>query len=102
MEAYGLFEQFIYKINEEVCSYLIKGRLQMGGGEEVKEGHTQKTDMSKVQTNKSAAAAKAAAASAGQGRQRVETFKRTDKKVGRNDACPCGSGKKYKHCHGKG
>jgi preprotein translocase subunit SecA len=31
----------------------------------------------------------------------VETFKRTEEKVGRNDACPCGSGKKYKNCHGK-
>jgi preprotein translocase subunit SecA len=31
----------------------------------------------------------------------VETFRRTDQKVGRNDLCPCGSGKKYKNCHGK-
>ena len=28
-------------------------------------------------------------------------FVRPDKKIGRNDPCPCGSGKKYKHCHGK-
>ncbi|MBO7625758.1 MAG: SEC-C domain-containing protein [Bacteroidales bacterium] len=26
---------------------------------------------------------------------------RVEKKVGRNDPCPCGSGKKYKHCHGR-
>ena len=32
---------------------------------------------------------------------RPETFKRTEKKVGRNDPCPCGSGKKYKKCCGK-
>ncbi len=31
----------------------------------------------------------------------VETFRRTDQKIGRNDLCPCGSGKKYKNCHGK-
>jgi len=30
-----------------------------------------------------------------------ETFVRQEKKVGRNEPCPCGSGKKYKHCHGK-
>ena len=30
-----------------------------------------------------------------------DTFKREGDKVGRNDLCPCGSGKKYKHCHGK-
>ena len=29
------------------------------------------------------------------------TFVRQDKKVGRNEPCPCGSGKKYKQCHGK-
>jgi preprotein translocase subunit SecA len=31
----------------------------------------------------------------------VETFVRPEKKVGRNEPCPCGSGKKYKHCHGQ-
>jgi len=31
----------------------------------------------------------------------VETYRRTEAKIGRNDPCPCGSGKKYKHCHGK-
>ncbi|MDQ6988559.1 MAG: preprotein translocase subunit SecA [Mariprofundaceae bacterium] len=33
--------------------------------------------------------------------EKVETFKRDQPKVGRNDPCPCGSGKKYKQCHGK-
>ena len=31
----------------------------------------------------------------------ANTFSRSEKKVGRNDPCPCGSGKKYKNCHGK-
>ncbi len=35
-------------------------------------------------------------------RYRVETVRRDTPKVGRNDPCPCGSGKKYKHCHGAG
>ena len=33
--------------------------------------------------------------------ERPQTFVRRGQKVGRNDPCPCGSGKKYKHCHGK-
>jgi preprotein translocase subunit SecA len=33
--------------------------------------------------------------------ERPETFVRTERKVGRNEICPCGSGKKFKHCHGK-
>ena len=36
----------------------------------------------------------------GDSNQKVETVKRTGKKVGRNEPCPCGSGKKYKKCHG--
>jgi len=34
--------------------------------------------------------------------QKVETIRREAPKVGRNDPCPCGSGKKFKQCHGKG
>jgi preprotein translocase subunit SecA len=33
--------------------------------------------------------------------QKPETFVRHERKVGRNEVCPCGSGKKYKHCHGR-
>ena len=32
--------------------------------------------------------------------KKVQTIRRGEKKVGRNDPCPCGSGKKYKQCHG--
>jgi preprotein translocase subunit SecA len=100
MEAYGLFEQLIYKINEEVASYLMKGRLLIAGREEMHEAREQKTDFRKVQTNRQEQAARAAAQSAGRERPKVETVRHTEKKVGRNDPCPCGSGKKYKHCHG--
>ena len=69
MEAYNLFEEFIYKVNEEVCSYLIKGRLLLAGGDDVREAQAQRTDMSKVQTNKDQQAQQAAAAAAGRGRR---------------------------------
>jgi preprotein translocase subunit SecA len=101
MEAYGLFEQLIYKVNEEVSSYLMKGRLMIGGSDGVQEAREQKTDFRRVSTNRAEQAARAAAESAGRERPRVETVRRTEKKVGRNDPCPCGSGKKYKHCHGR-
>lgn len=101
MEAYELFEQFIFKVNEEVVSYLMKGRLMIDG-QPIQEARQQKTDLSKVQTNRSEEEARhRAAMSAGRENQKVETIRRTEKKVGRNDPCPCGSGKKYKHCHGK-
>ena len=99
LEAYNLFEHLVYKINEEVLSYLMKGKLIVEG-RELEEAKIQHTDMSRTQTSREERAAKAAAANAG-GRQVIETVKRDAPKVGRNDLCPCGSGKKYKHCHGR-
>ncbi len=103
MEAYDLFEQFIGKVNYEVCSYLMKGRLLIGAPEDIKEAQEQKTDLTNVKTSKEDIARRRAAMAAGGGRApKPETFKRTERKVGRNEPCPCGSGKKYKKCHGAG
>jgi len=102
MEAFNLFEQLIYRVNEQVTSYLVKGSVVFRDGTRIEEARTQKTDLSKTSTNKdaNAEAAKAAAAGAGRRRAKPETFKRDVPKVGRNEKCPCGSGKKYKQCHG--
>ena len=101
MEAFNLFEQLIYRVNEQVTSYLVKGSVVFRDGTRIEEARSQKTDLSKTSTNKDAnALAKAAAEGAGRGRQKPETFKRDVPKVGRNEKCPCGSGKKYKQCHG--
>ena len=101
MEAYTAFEQLVYRINHDVISYLMGGKLLLGRPEDVKEAKSSKTDFRKVRTNKDEKARRAAAMSAGRGeRAKPETFRREEKKVKRNDPCPCGSGKKYKHCHG--
>ena len=102
MEAYGLFESLIYKVNEDVCSYLSKGKLMIAGADEVREARQQRTDLSKVRTSRSEEMARKAAAAAGRRPETVvETVRREEPKVGRNDPCPCGSGKKYKMCHGR-
>ena len=107
MESFNLFEKLMNNINYDVCSYLMKGKLFIDTGDgNLKEAKEQKTDLSKVQTNEGRRTAeeqsmRRAAAGAGRAVQKVETFKREEKKVGRNEQCPCGSGKKYKHCHGK-
>jgi len=103
MEAYELFENLIYRINQDVCSYLSRGQLFIEGGSDVQEAREQRTDMSRVQTNRTEyEQRKAAAAAAGRRAEpMVETVRREEPKVGRNDPCPCGSGKKYKQCHGK-
>jgi preprotein translocase subunit SecA len=102
VEAYNLFEQLVYDVNESVTSYLSKGTLPEVSAP-VQQARERRADMSRVRTNRTAEeAARAAAEAAGSGGQaRAETIRRVEKKVGRNDLCPCGSGKKYKHCHGK-
>jgi len=103
MEAYNLFEQLIYKVNRDVISYLMNGKMVLAHNqEELKEAKIQKTDLSNTKMSRSEQAMKDAAANAGRPqRQKVETFKREEKKVGRNEPCPCGSGKKFKRCHGQ-
>ena len=101
MEAYKLFEELIYKINEETCAYLMKGNLVIPGEGSIQEARVEKTDLSKVRTSREEQMAKAAAQGVSRRPAKPETFKRETPKVGRNEPCPCGSGKKYKQCHGK-
>ena len=104
MEAYKSFEELIYKVNYDVMSYLMGGKLMLQAPEDVQEARSNRTDMRRVRTNRDpeAMARRRAAAAAGRGeRAKPETFRRQEKKVKRNDPCPCGSGKKYKQCHGK-
>ncbi|MCB9338542.1 MAG: preprotein translocase subunit SecA [Lewinellaceae bacterium] len=117
MEAFKLFEDLIYRINEETTSYLSKGMLAMPENKQVQQAREpQRMDMSRMRMSRPGAAAgssnngdspEAAAARAHAAAEAVsqpahqETIRRQDPKVGRNDPCPCGSGKKYKHCHGR-
>ena len=106
MEAYNLFEDLIYAVNEDVTSYLSKGTLVFRDGRTLEEARVQRTDMKGTSTNRSGDATEdarrqRAAAEGVSQRKKVETFKRAERKVGRNEPCPCGSGKKYKQCHGK-
>jgi len=105
MEAYQLFQQLIGRINEKVSSYLLKGTVIFQDGSRIEEARVKRTDMSKVSAGRAerspqAEAMQAAAQGSGQTHEKVQTFVRTEKKIGRNDLCPCGSGKKYKNCHG--
>lgn len=104
MESFDLFENLIYDINETVGSYLMRGTLVFPAGEgNLQQAKEQKTDMSNVQTNRREEDIQAKRAAEGVSRRpsKPETFKREQPKVGRNSPCPCGSGKKYKQCHGK-
>ena len=102
MEAFNLFEGLVHKTNEEVTSYLSQGTLEIAENRSLQEAKTQETDFSKTQTNeRSEDTAVRKAAEGVSRRSKPTTFKRVEKKVGRNEPCPCGSGKKFKQCHGK-
>ncbi|MBK7475369.1 MAG: preprotein translocase subunit SecA [Haliscomenobacter sp.] len=105
VEAYNLFEKLIVDVNEEVTSYLSKGTLVFSDGTTLEQAREQQTDLTRTQTNRHReeedAARRRASASAGQQQAKPQTVRNMQPKVGRNDPCPCGSGKKFKQCHGK-
>jgi len=103
MEAYKLFEGLVQQVNQATTAYLAKGDLVLQDPKDVQEARTPKKPVSaSTTTNRSQEEAAARRAAEGVSRpQKVETFQRQEAKVKRNDMCPCGSGKKFKHCHGK-
>jgi preprotein translocase subunit SecA len=102
MEAYNLFEQFIIASNEEVTSYLSKGTLVFSDGTTLEQAREMRTEMKGMRAGRSQQPSPArTAAEAVSARQAPQMPVKAEKKIGRNDPCPCGSGKKYKHCHGK-
>ncbi|MGP4068828.1 preprotein translocase subunit SecA [Halobacillus sp. B29] len=84
-EGFGMFETMVGKIDEEVARYVMKAQIR-----------------NNLQRQEVAQGAKAVSSD---GEESKESKKRTPyvktDNVGRNDPCPCGSGKKYKNCHGK-
>lgn len=96
-ESYNLFKTMVEKINRGIVSTLMKGQIPMQEPEEVKEARERRTDLSRMKEGRSEMAA---AAARNQQPPKHEPV-RVGPKVGRNDPCPCGSGLKYKNCHGK-
>ena len=101
-ESFELFRTMLDKVNKDVVSTLMKGHIPSQDPDQVKEAERKRQmDMSNYRASKSDFSQYS---STGGGdpdrRQRTEPV-RVEKKVGRNDPCPCGSGKKYKQCHGQ-
>ena len=110
-EAFELFKQMLDRTNREVVSYLLKANLpQQEAQAQVKEAPQQQVAQPKLETSRTEVpqfsqggqqqAQGQQQAPAQQQKPKVEPV-RVEKKVGRNEPCPCGSGKKYKHCHGR-
>ena len=102
LESFNLFKKMVDAINKQAVSILMRGQIpvQERQAEEVQEAAPeQHEDTSKYQTNKNEEDEQRHPQP--QPRRVVEPV-RAQPKIGRNDPCPCGSGKKYKFCHGKG
>lgn len=94
-ESFELFKTMISQINRDIASILMKGNIPVQDADQVKQAEQRRgLDMSKYNTSRSESGAP-------DKDKPVAQPVRVEKKVGRNDPCPCGSGKKFKHCHGK-
>jgi preprotein translocase subunit SecA len=97
-ESYEMFTSLLENIKHEVIRIL--ARVQVKAEEDVEAvdaGRRPETQMEYRHDE----AGSAAGPAPGGAEASHETFVREGRKVGRNEPCPCGSGNKYKHCHGK-
>lgn len=83
MEGFNMFEAMVQSINEDVSRYVMKAQVRE---------NLQRQEVAKNAT--------AVSGDDGKKQKKKQPFVKSDS-IGRNDPCPCGSGKKYKHCHGK-
>jgi len=120
-EAFKLFVELIKDINKEAVNFVfkffpkvvereIKVRQGGDGQQKLKNVSVMSTGNLSFQHSATAVPSFVSSGASAQssdtqqdvgGRPLVKTFRKTEKEIGRNDPCPCGSGKKYKNCHGK-
>ena len=104
LESVNLFDVMVDKINNQTVSILMRGQIPVQEPQEIRQATPeQRQDLSKYREQKQDLSDPNQQAAAQQDtREQVKREPiRAEKTVGRNDPCPCGSGKKYKNCHGK-
>jgi len=98
LEAFSLFKNLASDINRSIVSFLFKGNISTQNPESVKTNQVaQRTNLDNLKTSRNADDSP----NGNERENRVAEPVRAQPKVGRNEPCPCGSGKKYKSCHGK-
>lgn len=99
-ESFDLFTQMLETLKRDVVSILSRVQVQERDVEAMEEQQRQQAEAA-PRTYTHAAAENQLADEEAQAEAAPVTFVRDEQKIGRNDPCPCGSGKKYKHCHGQ-
>jgi preprotein translocase subunit SecA len=104
-EAFELFRDMLANVNKEIVSFLFRGGIPVQQQpDEIREAKPQpKLDLKKLRTSKPELVRETNGVSMEDTRElQKATPVRVEQKIGRNDPCPCGSGKKFKNCHGVG
>jgi preprotein translocase subunit SecA len=111
LESFNLFQAMLADLNNKAISSLMRGQIPtQEGNPEVSRAQEERRQRQRYNEGRgqddavaaAAAAQRQAGMSASQaGRGPVAPIRNEGPKIGRNDPCPCGSGKKYKNCHGK-
>jgi preprotein translocase subunit SecA len=110
-EAFELFQELLYNIKLDVVRMLSRIQMERPEDVEAQERKRRAEEAARMNFQHAEASVLGGRGAEGEGGgpgsagqeepARVETFVREERKVGRNEPCPCGSGKKYKQCHGK-
>ncbi len=106
-EAFNLFKEMIGVTNKNIVSFLIRCGIPMEEERDIHQARVEKTDMSRMRANKEQIDAAGEDYAANENDYydptpvKKEPVRNLEPKIGRNDPCPCGSGKKFKQCHGR-
>ena len=96
-ESFQLFQTMLEKVNKDVLGFLLKAHIPLRDSQKdpitLRQEQRRKTDLSNMQTSRSDLVTSS-------GEPKSQAPVHVEKKVGRNEPCPCGSGKKFKNCHG--
>ena len=94
-ESFNLFSQMLEDMNKDVLAFLLRAHIPLRDGNAAQApAQPRKPDMSQMNTSRTDLVT-----NSGEPKSRMPVH--VEKQVGRNDPCPCGSGKKFKNCHGK-
>ena len=105
-ESFNLFEKMLLEINREISSFLSRASLPMQEDAELREARQPRSQQKGLKAGRDESATQTQQAMDQAAKQQTGERPKpqpvhVEKKVGRNDPCPCGSGKKYKNCCGK-
>ena len=94
-ESFNLFSQMLEDMNKDVLAFLLRAHIPLRDGSTAQApAQPRKPDMSQMSTSRTDLVT-----NGGEPKSKMPVH--VEKQVGRNDPCPCGSGKKFKNCHGK-